>query len=342
MAKYYLGLDLGGTNVKAGVVDDAGRLLHKVSVPTGSSAEDLAAGKVIRRMVEAAEQALAGSGVGRRNVVAAGVLSPGQASLSRGVVLRAANLPWKNVPLRAEVSRALALPTVLENDAHAAAYGEWWAGVGRDRRGGGGVLDILFMITLGTGVGGGLIYEGKVVRGAFDFATEIAHMVMIPGGEKCGCGQRGCLERYTSAKYIAQGVSQRLAASAKLRKTSSLGAIYRSHGAVTSADIVAHGKRGDAFAIGVWEECCRMLALACVNICHFIDPQMIVLAGGMSQAGRYLLDPVRRHFRKEWWAMTKPKVRIALAKLGNDAGVIGAAGVAKDAHEHDGLPGIGR
>lgn len=138
MAEYYLGLDLGGTNVKAGVVDDSGRLLHKVSVATGSSARDLAAGKVIRRMVDAAEKAMVGSGIGRRNVVAAGILSPGQASLARGVVLRAANLPWKNVSLRAQVSRALALPAVLENDAHAAAYGEWWAGVGRDRRGGGG------------------------------------------------------------------------------------------------------------------------------------------------------------------------------------------------------------
>jgi len=276
------------------------------------------------------------------------VLSPGQASLTHGIVYRAANLPlWKNVPLRARISVALGIPAVLENDAHAAAYGEWWAGVGKQWRhaGGGGrgkALDNLFMITLGTGVGGGLIYQGKVGRGSFDFATEIAHMIMIPGGEECGCGQRGCLERYCSAKFTAQRATQRLAASPKLRKNSSLGALYKVYHTVTAADIVAHAQQGDAFALEVWNETCRMLALACINICHFIDPQMIVLAGGMSQAGNFLLRNVRRHFAKEWWAMTKPTAKIALAKLGNDAGVIGAAGVAKEAHERNALPEIGR
>ena len=198
------------------------------------------------------------------------------------------------------------------------------------------------MITLGTGVGGGLIYEGKVVRGAFEFATEIAHMIMIPGGEPCGCGQRGCLERYTSAKHMAQRATLQLAASIKLRKASSLGAVFKDPGKVTSADIVAHGKRGDSFALQEWDQTCRMLALACINICHFIDPQVIVLSGGMSQAGNFLLHPVQRHFKREWWAMTKPTAKIALTKLGNDAGVIGAAGVAKEAYKRHALPEIGR
>jgi len=348
MSKFYLGLDLGGTNVKAGVVDDTGQILHNVSVPTGSSPRDLAASKVIARMIDAAHQAMDGSNIGRHNVAAVGVVSPGQASSTNGIVYRAANLPlWKNVPLRARISKALGIPAVLENDAHAAAYGEWWAGVEKDWRhsGGGGrgkSLDNLFMITLGTGVGGGLVYQGKVVRGSFDFATEIAHMIMIPGGEECGCGQRGCLERYASAKYTAQRASLRLAASPKLRKNSSLGAPYKVYHTVTAADIVAHAREGDAFALEVWNETCRMLALACINICHFVDPQMIVLAGGMSQAGGFLLRNVRRHFAKEWWAMTKPTAKIALAKLGNDAGVIGAAGVAKEAHERNALPEIGR
>jgi glucokinase len=198
------------------------------------------------------------------------------------------------------------------------------------------------MFTLGTGVGGGLVYEGKVVRGAFDFGTEIGHMIMVPGGEKCGCGQRGCLERYTSAKYTARRATALLAGSPKLRKSSALGEIYRTKGKVTSADIVTQAQAGDDFALKIWNETCRMLALACINVCHFIDPQMIVLAGGMSQAGKFLLDKVNRHFEAEWWAMTKPTAKIALAKLGNDAGVIGAAGVAKEAEERHVLPPIGR
>jgi glucokinase len=338
MARYFLGLDLGGTNVKAGVVDEKGKLLRHLSVPTGSRGADLAAGRVIDRMIAAGERVIRESGVERGEVEAAGVLSPGQASLSRGIVFRSANLPlWKNVRIRAKVSRGLRLPAVLENDANAAAYGEYWVGAGRSRK-----LENLFMFTLGTGVGGGLVYEGKVVRGSFDFAAEIGHMIMIPDGEPCGCGQRGCLERYCSARYSAQRAGQKLGESRKLRKRSTLGKIFKDTGGVTAADIAQHARAGDAFAAKSWDETCRLLALACINVCHFIDPQMIVLAGGMSQAGSFLLENVRKHFVKQWWKMSKPTATLALAKLGNDAGVIGAAGVAKKALEEGTLPAEGK
>ena len=246
MPKFYLGLDLGGTNVKAGVVDEHGAMVAQTSVPTGTSPADLSAQRVIARMVEAGSQAIAKSGIARRDMAAVGVLSPGQASLERGIVFRSANLPlWRNVALRKKVSQGLGLRAVLENDANAAAYGEWWAGAG----GGAKPLSNLFMFTLGTGVGGGLVYEGKVVRGSYDFGTEVGHWVMIPGGELCGCGQRGCLERYCSAKYTAQRANLRLAKSRKLRNSSSLGEIYEKAGEVTSADIVVQAKAGDIFAL---------------------------------------------------------------------------------------------
>jgi glucokinase len=340
MPNFFLGLDLGGTNVKAGVVDEHGRIVKQVSVPTGTRGRDLAAPVVISRMVAAATHAVTLADVSRQQVLAVGVLSPGQASLERGIVFRSANLPlWRNVAIRAQISKGLGIPAVLENDANAAAYGEFWAGAGRQRK-----LDNLFMFTLGTGVGGGLVYEGKVVRGSFDFATEVGHMIMVPGkdGELCGCGQRGCLERYCSAKFTAERAVRQLADSKILRKKSSLGKIYRDTGSVTAADIAQHAFDGDAFARQVWEESCYYLALACVNVCHFIDPQMIVIGGGMSQAGRFLLDSVHKHFKAHWWKMTKPTATIALAKLGGDAGVIGAAGVAKDAFERKALPEIGR
>lgn len=371
MAKFYLGLDLGGTNVKAGVVDEAGGMVGQVSLPTGASPEDLGPAQVIQRMVEAGYQAIKNAGLSRREVAAVGVLSPGQASLGRGIVYRSANLPlWRNVALRKKVSQGLGLRAVLENDANAAAYGEWWAGAGgvagmkpaSDRQKPGNSsskpagssmtpLNSLFMFTLGTGVGGGLVYEGKVVRGSFDFGTEVGHWIMIPDGELCGCGQRGCLERYCSAKYTAERASRKLAKSPALRKKSSLGEVFEKTGkqggtgggvgGITSADIVVHAKAGDAFAMEIWDETCRMLALACINVCHFIDPEMIVLAGGMSQAGRFLLDRVNHHVKQQWWQMTKPTARIALARLGNDAGVIGAAGVAKEAEERGVLPAVG-
>jgi glucokinase len=331
MPRYFLGLDLGGTNVKAGVVDERGALLRHLSVPTGTKGRDLAPGPVIDRMVAAGRQVIAEAGVAAGDVAAAGVLAPGQASLSKGIVYRSANLPlWKNVPIRDKISKGLGLPAVLENDANAAAYGEYWAGAGRKK-----AITNLFMFTLGTGVGGGIVYDGKVVRGSFDFAAEVGHMIVIPGdaGERCGCGQRGCLERYCSAKYTAERACAILEDSKKIRKKSSLGKVYRDTGAVTAADIAQHAQAGDAFAEEIWDETCYLLALACINVCHFIDPQMIVLAGGMSQAGDFLLDRVKKHFAAHWWKMTKPTAIIALAKLGNEAGVIGAAGVAKRAFE---------
>ena len=135
---------------------------------------------------------------------------------------------------------------------------------------------------------------------------------------------------------------RKLKGSPALRGKSSLGRVLKEKGAVTAADIAEHAKKGDRFAKEAWEEACRYLAMACVNVCHFTDPQMIVLAGGMSQARDFLVDHVVKHFKEEWWKMAPAGVKIAMAKLGNDAGVIGAAGVAKDAFDRKALPEIGR
>ena len=337
MSAHYLGLDLGGTNVKAGVTDSTGKLLAQISVSTGKGGKDLAPEKVIARMVEAGEQVIANAGIQKEQVAGAGVLAPAQVDIGKGIALRAPNLPlWKNVRIRAMFSKGLGVPAVLENDGNAAAYGEWWAGAGKGKN-----LDNLFIFTLGTGLGGGLVYKGKVVRGSFDMATEVGHMIIRPGGELCGCGQRGCMETYCSASNTARRAMRELEKSKKLRKKSSLGRIYKSTGKVTASDVAQHAKAGDAFAGEVWDESCYVLALGCISVCHFIDPQMIVLGGGMSAAGKFLLDTVEQHFKAEWWKMTPPKVKIVLAKLGNDAGVIGAAGVAKSAHDRGVLPEVG-
>jgi glucokinase len=338
MTQYYIGIDLGGTNVKCGVADSEGRVSGHVSIPTGRGGRDLSADLVIARMVEAAKLSCAKAGISLSDVSAAGILSPGQGSLSRGMIFRAANLPlWRNVHLRARVSKGLGVPAILENDANAAAYGEWWVGAGKNKK-----INSLFIITLGTGVGGGWVYEGKVVRGSFDFATEIGHTIMVPGGDQCGCGQHGCLEVYTSAHYTGKRATTILAESSKTRKKSTLGKIYKNVGKVTAADIAQHAKAGDKFALEMWNETTYMLALACINICRYVDPQTIVLGGGMSAAGKFLTDYVEKHLRANWWKMTPLEAKIVLAKLGNDAGVIGAAGVAKQAHESHSLPPIGK
>ncbi len=334
MGNLFLGLDLGGTNVKAGIVNAEGKLIAKVSTPTGGNSSDLAALKVVETMIKAGHEAIAAAGVKKDDIAAVGVLSPGQASLKEGIVYRSANFPkWRNVKLRSLVSAGLNLPAILENDANAAAYGEFWAGAGKDKP-----IDNMIMFTLGTGVGGGVVYKGEVIRGSFDFAAEVGHMIMIPGGELCGCGQRGCLEAYCSAGYTGKRATRLL----KTTKTpSTMRKTLKEKGAITALDVELHARKKDKLACQVWEETCHFIALASINACHWLDPQMIVLAGGMSGAGSFLTKTVNKHFRAEWWKMTKPMIKIEIAKLGNDAGVIGAAGVAKVAYDKKELPGVG-
>lgn len=334
MRDLFLGLDLGGTNVKAGVTDAKGKLIAKVSTPTGGSGGDLTADKVVSTMIQAGLEAIDAAGVKKKDVASVGILAPGQASLRDGIVFRSANLPkWRNVKIRSLVTKGLGIPGILENDANAAAYGEFWAGAGKDKP-----IDNLIMFTLGTGVGGGVVYKGEVIRGSFDFAAEVGHMIMIPGGELCGCGQHGCLEAYCSAGYTGKRATRLL----KETKTpSTMRATLKEKGAITALDVELHARKKDKLACQVWDETCRFIALASINACHWLDPQMIVLAGGMSGAGKFLTDTVNRHFRNEWWKMTKPMISIEIAKLGNDAGVIGAAGVAKVAFDKKELPKVG-
>jgi glucokinase len=330
MAELFLGIDLGGTNVKCGVVDQDGNICGRSSVSTGIGPDD-----VIANMVRGARQAVANAAVSLDAIRAVGVISPGPLSTTQGIVFKPANLPgFVSVPLRARIAVALNKPAVLENDANAAAYGEYWAGVGR-----GGKISDLAMLTLGTGVGGGLIHDSHVIHGDKDFAAELGHWIMQPDGEPCGCGQRGCLEVYSSASRTGQRATNLL----KISQTpSTLRPVLQANGEVSAEDVAKHAAGGDALALEVWDITCKYLGLACVNIVHAVDPQMIVLAGGMSKAGDFLVRNVRKHFEAYYWNLLPPTVRIELAALGNDAGMVGAAGVAAQAFAEQAIPEIGR
>lgn len=345
MSKYYLGIDLGGTNVKAGLVSPGGELRAQISLPTAEGPDQRAAGPVIARILEAADQVLQKARLSPRQLAAVGIVAPGQASSQRGIVHQSVNFPtWRHVALRARVSAGLGRPAILENDANAAAYGEYWAGAGGTKGGKQGRrrLESLFMITLGTGVGGGFVEQGRVLRGSFDLGTEIGHCIVEPEGDLCSCGQRGCLEMYCSARQTGLRAMRLLGASRTVGRRSSLGRVLRETGAVSARDVAEHARKGDVFAGQVWDETCRYIALGCVNAARLFDPQMIVLAGGMSKSGQQLLNPVRRHLRSLWWKLTPVNVKVVLARLGNDAGVIGAAGLAKAAQDRGELPPIGR
>jgi glucokinase len=320
---HYLGIDLGGTNIKAGVTDERANVLAQISVPTPTSG---GAAGVMDGMAAAARLAAEKAGLQLAQVTAIGVGSPGPLDLVRGMVRHAPNLPgFRDVPLRDEIARRTGRPTVLENDANAAGFGEFWAGAGKDPS-----IRHLVMLTLGTGVGSGVIVDGHVVHGASTMAGEAGHMIVVPNGRLCGCGQRGCIEAYASATNTARRAVEALV----LGEASSLKKMFdQDKDLVTSKAVFDAAKAGDALAARIAEETMDLLGLTCVNLCRVLDPQMIVFAGGMILSGDYLFDGIRRAFKKHTWNVDAPQAAIVPAALGNDAGFIGAAAVAWDADQ---------
>lgn len=323
-----IGIDLGGTNIKAALVDRLGRILERAEQSTRAERGPKA---VIADLVEIARRWAAPEGVrGARRIAGIGLATPGPLDLVRGRIVHAANLPgWKNVRIRDGLARATALSVILENDANAAAYGEFTAGAGRG-------CDHVVMLTLGTGVGGGVIIDGRILHGHFDNAAEFGHMIVAVDGLPCPCGQRGCLERYASADAIV-----RRAAQSRDRRRDRRGSVVpeapRARGAqgggadpLRADEIARSAAAGDRSCRRIWDEACLYLAVACVNIQHAFNPQRIILGGGLAGAGSFLLNSVRARFREQTWRLHKDSPQIVLAELGNDAGTIGAAALAHD------------
>jgi len=315
---HYLGLDLGGTNIKAGLIDQAGRVLVERSAPTRS---DRGPEAVLERMLRIADEVATEAGCTLRDVQAIGIGSPGPIDVRRGLVLSAPNMPgWEDFPLRDRLGERTGRPTFLENDANAAAFGEFCFGAGRDPS-----IQHLVMVTLGTGVGGGIVSDGRIVHGGFGIAAEVGHMIVAAHGRRCGCGQQGCLEMYASASAVAR----RGLEAVESGQATTLRQIYDQHNReLTAKDIFTAADAGDALARQIVDEATTFLGIACVSLCRLLDPQMIVFAGGLILAGDHLFDGVRAGFARHNWRILETKVQIVPALLGNQAGIIGAAAVA--------------
>ena len=319
MALFFVGVDLGGTNIKAGVLDSDARTLCKLSVATEVQRGNAA---VVDNIVNAAESAITMSGVDRTKVAGIGIGSPGPMSHRQGLIINPGNLPClKNTPICEIMLKRTGIKTTLENDGNAAAFGEYWAGAGK------GVRDLV-MYTLGTGVGGGVIVDNRLLRGYFENGAELGHMIVNPGGRRCSCNQLGCVEAYSSAYFLARRAEEMI----KEGRPSSLKAMVDKGEILMAEHIVEAAKSGDALAAQVWDEACYYLAVATVTMQHVTNPQRVVLAGGLIAAGDYLLDPIRKHAAKLTWNLLNDLPEICFATLGNDAGVIGAAGCAWEAH----------
>lgn len=317
---HYLGLDLGGTNVKAGVVSDDARVRSRVSVPTEA---DGGPDRVIVVMIDAARRAASEAGLPLESIAGIGIGAPGPLDFDAGVIKAAPNLPgFRDVPLRDRIASGTGVRTVLENDANAAAFGEYWAGAGRDAS-----IRNLVMLTLGTGIGSGLVVDGRLVHGGFGLGGEGGHIIVQPDGRRCGCGQRGCLEAYASASSTARRAAEALAEGAASR----LRSMIADGGEPTARQVFEAAAAGDGLAERLVDDTARYLGLAAVTLCRLLDPQMIVFAGGMALAGDQLFGRVRAAFLAESWELTVQQVRIVPAELGNDAGFIGAAAVVREA-----------
>jgi glucokinase len=304
---------VGGTNIKIGCFDQDLRLLKKTSVTTDV---DMGPEVVVQRMGEAVRQLLKDLGYTLDDVRAAGIGTPGPADYKAGIIINSTNMPtFKNTPIRQMLSDELGCPVAFDNDANVACYGEFTVGAGKD------VNDIVFF-TLGTGIGCGIVSNGKIVQGATGNAAEVGHVIVQPGGEPCNCGQRGCVEAIASASHTAR----RAAEAVKAGETSSLSTLAE----ITCKDVFEHMARGDALATRIIDETARALGLVCVNMLHATDPARIVFAGGMIAAGDVLLQAIRRHFEAQIWTLRKETVEIVFASLGEDAGIFGAAALGRD------------
>jgi len=316
----FVGIDLGGTNVKIGCFDGKLKLICKTSAATESN---MGPDAVVDRIAEATEKLLADNGLSMEAVESIGMGAPGPSILAEGIIIASPNMPsFKNVPLRKMVSERFGRPAVLENDANAACWGEYVLGAGRD------VQDMVFF-TLGTGIGGGVIINGELVHGFADNAAELGHIIIYPGGRSCGCGQKGCVEAYASANSTAIRATEAIGAGAD----SSLKKVLEKEGEITCKDVFEHSAAGDELARQITDETAKALAIVCINVLHTTEPKRIVFAGGMIAAGEMLLGRITDFFNEYIWSMKKETVEIAFATLGEDAGIIGAAALAKQAKD---------
>lgn len=315
--RWIAGVDVGGTNLRVGMVPfEGGTPAAVVQAPTRPCGDPAA---VVARIVAMIRESMAG--VGAEGVMGVGIGAPGPLDRNSGVVIETPNLGWRNVPIRDMVASELGLPAVLDNDANCAAFAEWWLGAGRG-------ADRLIGLTLGTGIGGGVILGGEVYHGASDAAGEVGHMSVAFDGRLCACGSRGCVEAYASGPAIAARAAEGIARGAN----STLSALAEGDPVGITAETVCEAAAaGDHYAIHILTETARILGVALANLIHLFNPEVIVIGGGVAAAGESLFKPLRAEAERRAFRSATAVCRIVPADFPGTGGVIGAAGIFKRA-----------
>lgn len=310
--KYCIGVDIGGTTVKMGLFEEDGKILDKWEIVTDTSEEGKA---VLPNIASSVEAKISEHSLDKRDVLGIGAGVPAPVN-SEGIVNGSANLGWKYKEVKRELEELTGLSAYIGNDANVAALGEMWKGGGEGEKN-------MIMVTLGTGVGGGVIIDGKMLVGANGAGGEIGHIcVNYSEKDQCGCGNRGCLEQYASATGIVRLAKQKLG--------QEMGSTVLNKEDVTAKDVFDAVKAGDEVAQEIAVEFGRYLGYGLANIAAVADPAVFVIGGGVSKAGEVLLPYIEKPFMERAFFANK-KVRFVLAQLGNDAGICGAAKMVLDA-----------
>lgn len=324
--KLYLGIDLGGTKILTGLINSGGTLLaqdyRKTKARKGPEA-------VVQRMAESATEVIAAAGIVPEDVQAVGIGAPGPVNVIAGVVTSPPNLPgWVQVPLRQLIQEALGIPAFLENDANAAALGEYLFGAGR------GYQDIIY-ITVSTGIGGGLILNGRLYHGIDGAAAEVGHMTVIPNGPRCGCGNQGCLEAVSSGTAIAREAKELL----NRGVPTLISELAADDPEDVSARIVAQAaQQGDAEAQEIVRKAMDYLGIGIANLVNIFNPELVIIGGSLTKLGEMMFDRVQSAVNRRAFRISAQRVKIVPAELGDRVGIFGAAAVAIQASNENALP----
>lgn len=319
--KWLVGVDIGGTTIKIAFINADGEIIEKWEIPTDNSNEG---NNIIVDIANSIEQKRSAFGVTLEDIKGIGVGAPGPANLETGRIEYATNLSWPDeYPLKKLLEAKINLPVMINNDANCAALGEMWMGAGNGER-------ELVCVTLGTGVGGGIITHGEIVQGIKGAAGEIGHITSIPnGGVPCNCGKTGCLETIASATGIVRLAMNHI--DKAMGEGDQLSALYKENGKITAKNVFDIARNGDKAAQEIIAEVSFHLGFALANIANTLNPSKIVIGGGVSKAGEVLMTPVASHFKKYAFPNVAKSTALVSATLGNDAGVIGAAWLIKSA-----------
>ncbi|MEZ6126452.1 MAG: ROK family protein [Planctomycetaceae bacterium] len=324
--KYYLGVDVGGTNIKAGVVTCSGQVVGRSSVPTEAIQGPIHG---VGQMKLVADQAVLQAGLTLDQIAAVGLATPGTMDIPAGMLLDPPNLPgWQNFPVRQRLADLLQRPTILQNDANAAAYGEYWAGTARH-------VESLVFLTLGTGLGGGVIVDDTIVQGEHSHGSELGHIIIeMDNGRLCKTGQYGTLEAYCSATSLMERFHEAMQAGRSSSVTDRMDDVTP----LSPLLMAEEAEKGDAVCEELILEMARCLGTGITSMVHVIDPAMVLLGGAMTfgrletRIGRAFLERVREEFQRRAFPVLAQTISIDYASLGGNAGFIGAAGCARRAH----------